>query len=65
MGITFISQWTSWTKGGSTEASRTFFITSTVRGGLYHVSRWLAGSWIVLKTSANLASHTLVAQQQK
>ena len=40
---------TSEMKGGITEASRTFLMTSTLRGGLYHVSRCEAGSWIVLQ----------------
>merc|ERR1719500_1032082 len=35
-------------KGGITIASLTFFITSTVSGGLYQVRRWEAGSWIVI-----------------
>ena len=36
-------------KGGMTVASRTFLMTSTVRGGLYQVRRWEAGSWMVLE----------------
>ena len=36
-------------KGGMTIASRTFLMTSTVRGGLYQVRRWEAGSWMVLE----------------
>ena len=35
-------------KGGMTIASRTFLMTSTVRGGLYQVRRWEAGSWMVM-----------------
>lgn len=42
---------TSCTKGASTVESRTFFMTSTVSGGLYQVRRWLAGSWICLQQS--------------
>lgn len=43
-----MSHLTSCTNGGKTVASRTFLMTSTVNGGLYHVRRWLAGSWMVL-----------------
>lgn len=43
-----MSHLTSCTNGGKTVASRTFLMTRTVRGGLYQVKRWLAGSWIVL-----------------
>ncbi len=35
--------------GGMTDASRTFLMTSTAMGALYHVRRCEAGSWIVLK----------------
>lgn len=35
--------------GGKTDMSLTFFMTNTDSGFLYHVKRWLAGSWIVLK----------------
>lgn len=48
--LTCMSHSTSWTKGGSTNWSRTFLITRTANGGLYHVSRWLAGSCICLNT---------------
>lgn len=62
------SHCTSWTNGGRTAASCTFLITSTVSGGLYQVSLWLAGSWIDLKTIKNtLVTHNIcspVAQQQ-
>lgn len=46
--LTWINHFTNLTKGWSTETSRTFLITRTVRGGLYQVNLWLAGSWIVL-----------------
>lgn len=39
------------TKGGKTAESRTFLITRTVSGGLYHVNLCDAGSWIALKAS--------------
>merc|ERR1719195_205151 len=39
---------TSWMKGGMTAASRTFLMTSTVKGGLYQVSRCEAGSCMVM-----------------
>lgn len=50
MNLTCMSHSTSWTNGGNTNWSRTFLITSTANGGLYHVSRWLAGSCICLST---------------
>lgn len=43
-----MSHSTSCTNGDSTVESRTFLITRTARGGLYQVSRWLAGSWICI-----------------
>lgn len=46
--LTWINHSTSCTNGGNTNWSRTFFITNTANGGLYHVNRWLAGSWICL-----------------
>ena len=39
----------TWKNGGMTAASRTFLMTRTVMGDLYHVSRCEAGSWIVLQ----------------
>lgn len=35
-------------KGCSRLASRIFLITRTLLGGLFHVNRWLAGSWMCL-----------------
>lgn len=36
-------------KGCSRLASRIFLITRTLLGGLFHVNRWLAGSWMCLE----------------
>lgn len=47
--LTSINHVTNCTNGGSTEESRTFLITRTVSGGLYHVNLWEAGSCMVLQ----------------
>ena len=49
MRLTSVNQVTNWMKGGITVASRTFLMTRTVRGGLYQVNLWEAGSWMVLE----------------
>lgn len=46
--LTSISHVTNWTNGGNTDESRTFLMTRTVSGGLYHVNLWEAGSCMVL-----------------
>ena len=46
--FSLMSHWTSRMKGEMTAVSLAFLITSTIRGGLDHVSRWEAGFWIVL-----------------
>lgn len=48
MCFSSMSHSTSWMNGESTVESRTFFMTRTASGGLYHVKRWLAGSWICI-----------------
>lgn len=40
-------------KGCSRLASRIFLITRTLLGGLFHVNRWLAGSWMCLRDKKN------------
>lgn len=50
MVLTSINHVTNWTNGGNTEESRTFLMTRTVSGGLYHVNLWEAGSCMVLQS---------------
>lgn len=55
--FTSISHVTIWTNGGRTDESRTFLMTRTMSGGLYHVNIWEAGSWMVLCNKVDCLIH--------
>lgn len=44
-------------KGSSRLASRIFLMTRTLFGGVFHVSLWLAGSWMCLNTETQRQIH--------
>lgn len=44
-------KWQSSLNGSTRLSSRIFLMTRTLTGGLFHVRRWLAGSWMCLRTT--------------
>lgn len=45
-------------KGSTRLSSRIFRMTSTLAGGLFQVSRWLAGSWMCLQNKNTVIKQT-------